>query len=332
MLKRPSVEYNLTDHCNLRCTACARGSPLLDEKFSSVEQFARELGRLSGALHCTELRIGGGEPLLHPQLLDFLRAARASGVADEVVLLTNGVLLHQAPEELWELIDGMWLSLYPGVTIRIPIAECERLAREHGVKLSVRQADEFSHILLNQRNEDTEAVELVYRACKAAREWSCHTVHEGRFYKCSTAPFTAQRLALLGGRFSENARDFVSLDRPSLPEALSAYLADERPLAACAFCLGSSGPSLPNRQLNREALVASKTEDHRATAALVAQVLMAERDRDASRAGLEGARAELAAARESLGQVASDLRELRGSWSWRLSAPLRWLGRLVRGR
>jgi GTP 3',8-cyclase len=332
MLERPSVEYNLTDHCNLRCTACARGSPLLDEKFSSVQQFAEELRGLAGALHCSEIRIGGGEPLLHPELLDFLRVARESGVADEVVLLTNGVLLHQAPEQLWELIDGMWLSLYPGVTIRLPIAECERLARKHGVKLSVRKADEFAHILLNQRNQDEEAVELVYRTCKAAREWSCHTVHEGRFYKCSTAPFTGERIALLGGRFEEDPRDFVRLDDPLLPDALTSYLADERPLAACAFCLGSSGPSLPNRQLNNQALAASKTEDHRATTALVGQVLKAERDRDALASQLTEARAEVETARGALARTASDLREVYASWSWRLTAPIRRLVRGLRGR
>lgn len=332
MLERPSVEYNLTDHCNLSCTACARGSPLLDEKLSSVEQFAEELRAVAGALHCDEMRIGGGEPLLHPRLLDFLRVARESGVADEVVLLTNGVLLHQAPEELWQLIDGMWLSLYPGVRIRIPIAECERLAQKHAVKLSVRRADEFAHILLNQRNEDEEAVGLIYRTCKAAREWSCHTVHDGRFYKCSTAPFTGERIRRLGGRFEENARDFVRLDQPSLPQALVSYLADERPLAACAFCLGSSGPSLPNRQLNKQALAASAVEDHRATVALVGQVLKAERDRDALASQLTQARAELGTARDALARIASELGQVYASWSWRLSAPIRRVVRRLRGR
>ena len=278
MLERPSVEYNLADHCNLACTACARGSPYLAKKFAGLEQFTEELRRLAGGLHCREIRIGGGEPLLHPQLFDFLRAARQSGVADDVVLLTNGVLLHQAPEELWELIDGMWLSLYPGVTVRIPIAECERLATAHGVKLSVRHADEFAHILLNQRNEDEEAVELIYRTCKAAREWSCHTVHEGRFYKCSTAPFTRDRIALAGGRFEETPRDSVRLDDPALSSALASYLADERPLAACAFCLGSSGPAVANRQLSKRAVAASLSEDHREIASRVGRMLKAQHD------------------------------------------------------
>ncbi len=332
MLERPSVEYNLADHCNLSCTACARGSPFLDTKFAEVEPFADELRRLAGALHTREIRIGGGEPLLHPRLLDFLRAARQSGIADHVVLITNGVLLHEAPEELWELIDGMWLSLYPGVKLRISIEECHRLAERHGVDLSVRQADRFSHILLNQRNEDAEAVELIYRSCKAAREWSCHTVHEGRFYKCSTAPFTRDRIGRLGGHFEENARDSVNLEDPALPDALASYLADERPLAACAFCLGSSGPTVPNRQLNKQAVAASLAEDHRVTATLVGQALKVERDREAVAGRLAETRAQLATAREDLGRTASELGQVYASWSWRLTDPGRRLLRALRGR
>jgi MoaA/NifB/PqqE/SkfB family radical SAM enzyme len=316
MLRRPSVEYNLTDHCNLSCTACARGSPLLADKLTDLDAFATEVRELAAAMHCDELRIGGGEPLLHPKLLEFLRVAGESGLADEVVLITNGVLLHQAPEQLWELIDGMWLSLYPGVKLRISLDECRRLAERHAVRLSVRQADEFSLILLNQRNEDAEAVDLVYRSCKAAREWSCHTIHEGRFYKCSTAPFTEARVARLGGRFEENSRDFVRLDDASLPSALASYLADERPLAACAWCLGSNGPSLPNRQLNKQALAASEHEDHRLATALVGRALKAERDREELLGRLERAEGELGGVYES--------------WSWRLTAPVRSLLRALK--
>jgi MoaA/NifB/PqqE/SkfB family radical SAM enzyme len=318
MVERPSVEYNLTEHCNLSCTACARGSPMLERSLTALDTFTSDLRALARGLHCTEVRIGGGEPLLHPQLIEFLRAARASGIADRVVLLTNGVLLHQAPTELWQLIDGMWLSLYPGVKIRIPIEECERLARAHGVELKVCRGDNFAHILLNQRNDDDEAVELIYGACKAAREWSCHTVHQGRFYKCSTAPFTGERLARLGQGFAEDPRDFVALDDPALPEAIARYLADERSLAACRYCLGSSGPQVPNRQLNKQALLASMAEDHRITAALVGRALRSER--------------ELALSREQLQRKDAELLDLRSSWSWRSTAPLRRVLRALRGR
>ena len=34
-LTRLSVEYSLTEHCNISCHACAHASPLLAEKFAA---------------------------------------------------------------------------------------------------------------------------------------------------------------------------------------------------------------------------------------------------------------------------------------------------------
>jgi len=104
-IHRRSVEYNLTEHCNLRCRGCGHASPLLPEKFASLAAFRADLEALAEAFHSDELRIVGGEPLLHPQLLDFLREARRINVADRIVLYTNGVLLYKASVELWQLVD-----------------------------------------------------------------------------------------------------------------------------------------------------------------------------------------------------------------------------------
>ena len=118
-IHRRSVEYNLTEHCNLRCRGCGHASPLLPEKFASLAAFRADLEALAEAFHSDELRIVGGEPLLHPQLLDFLREARRINVADRIVLYTNGVLLYKASVELWQLVDEIYLSVYPGVRRRL---------------------------------------------------------------------------------------------------------------------------------------------------------------------------------------------------------------------
>ncbi|HEY1452878.1 MAG TPA: hypothetical protein VGF57_05390, partial [Roseiarcus sp.] len=96
-LTRRSFDFNLTEHCNLSCCECDHASPLLASKFASVESFSWDLEALARVFHSKQIRILGGEPLLHPQLTGFLTEARRIGVADSIVLITNGVLLHQAP-------------------------------------------------------------------------------------------------------------------------------------------------------------------------------------------------------------------------------------------
>jgi MoaA/NifB/PqqE/SkfB family radical SAM enzyme len=262
-IHRRSVEYNLTEHCNLRCRGCGHASPLLPEKFASLTAFRADFEALAEAFHSDELRIVGGEPLLHPQLLDFLREARRINVADRIVLYTNGVLLHKASVELWQLVDEIYLSVYPGVRRRLDESECALLCRENGVKLTIYRAADFEQMTVNNRIEDGKLVQVIYDNCKQRGETSCHTAYEGRFYKCPVAAFTKARLARSGIPFQEQASDWVDLhNEANLERQLETYLTSTSPLTACSFCLGDSGPTFKHEQLNRAGLQHWLEEDN----------------------------------------------------------------------
>jgi MoaA/NifB/PqqE/SkfB family radical SAM enzyme len=262
-IHRRSVEYNLTEHCNLRCRGCGHASPIFPEKFASLAAFHADLEALAEVFHSDELRIVGGEPLLHPQLLDFLREARRIGIADRIVLYTNGVLLHGASAELWQSVDEIYLSVYPGVRRRLDESECERLCRENGVKLTIYRAAHFEQMTVNNRIEDGELVQAIYDNCKQRAETSCHTAYEGRFYKCPVAAFTKARLARSGIAFPEQESDWVDLhDEANLERQLETYLTSTSPLTACSFCLGDSGPTFKHEQLNRVGLQHWMEEDN----------------------------------------------------------------------
>lgn len=87
------IYFYLTRDCNLRCRHCwispdfqsatTSSSYLPLDLFKSIIAEARPLG-LNG------LKLTGGEPLLHPQILDILDVIRAEGLA--VSIETNGVL------------------------------------------------------------------------------------------------------------------------------------------------------------------------------------------------------------------------------------------------
>jgi hypothetical protein len=96
-----------------------------------------------------------------------------------------------------------------------------------------------------------------------AHAWSCHAVYEGRYYKCAQAPFLEYRLSLLGIDVENKHVDGVPLhDNPNLRAQLEEYLADTRPLLACDYCLGTSGPQRPHRGLNKRGLQEWLAEDH----------------------------------------------------------------------
>lgn len=265
-----SFAYILTLRCNLACHACDQAAPLAETGFVSPEVFRRDLAALAPVLHTGALRITGGEPLLHPQLLEILGLARASGIADCLRLLTNGLLLHRAPTELWKLVDDICISLYPDVKLPQPFSAYAETARRHGVILRPIEQGSFLQSILNTRIESPELVERVYRQCRMAHQWSCHALHGGHYFKCTIAPQFGWRLARLGIAYDASVDGVPVHNNPALAEQLERYLNDDRPLAACAYCLGTCAPRERHRLLDRQGVEAWWREDHAAVIAATA--------------------------------------------------------------
>jgi organic radical activating enzyme len=262
-LHQTAAEYNLTEHCNLKCAGCNHASHQLPKKFAVLTECQRDLMALAQVLQLDELKFVGGEPLLHPELPEFLRMARAVGIADQITLVTNGVLLPKMPEFIYSLIDRLWISDYPSVKLQLDLQRIESLCQEHDVVLWHKPTPTFQLSLINHKLQDAALVQEIYSQCGYAHLWSCHTIHEGRYYKCSPAPFIPARLALAGIPYVAAKTDSVVLnENPNLHAELAAYLADEKPLSACSHCLAQLGRDIPSRQLNKAELARELKEDH----------------------------------------------------------------------
>jgi hypothetical protein len=269
-IRRKAAEYNVVEHCNLKCALCDHSSPLLPRKFADLESFRADLRVLSSVLHLDELKLLGGEPLLHPDLVSFLQVARESGLAERITLVTNGVLLHRADPKIFDWIDMLWISTYPGVKIRADLTALRKLAQERGFRLRLKAIAAFRQTALNSRNGNDALVSRIYRSCHLAHVWSCHTIHEGRYFKCSPAPFLQPRMALRGTAVDNRPRDGVAIHgNPMLRSDLERYLASAEPLEACFYCLGSVGREFPHRQLDRPGLLAERDAAHESPGELI---------------------------------------------------------------
>jgi len=85
-----SLEVNLVDHCNIRCWGCCALSPMLNESTLPPALLQRDLEVAKTCLQPTYLKMVGGEPLLHPQLIECLTVAKTSGVSNILSMTTNG--------------------------------------------------------------------------------------------------------------------------------------------------------------------------------------------------------------------------------------------------
>lgn len=247
-----SLEYPIVDHCNLRCANCDHASPFLPAKFVEMEQFASDLEALAQVAVAEEFRILGGEPLLHPKLVDLMKIARSAAIGKSLTLVTNGSLLHRAPVAMWGMIDRLWVSVYPSVHRRMSFEEIRLRCEEAGVIADIRPIESFHQTIMPRRNPDRSLVAQIYRDCKLAHEWKCYTVYHGMFYKCAPAPYLRKRVSLDLDESALSVSDGVMLKRSTdLRRDLLAYLSSSRPLIACEYCLGSNGPEVSHSQLAR---------------------------------------------------------------------------------
>jgi uncharacterized radical SAM superfamily Fe-S cluster-containing enzyme len=85
------IEIN--EHCNLTCPTCFAGSSPLKQTHRSLPEIERMLDALIEAEREPDVvQISGGEPTIHPQIIDILRLCKTKPIR-HLMLNTNGIRL-----------------------------------------------------------------------------------------------------------------------------------------------------------------------------------------------------------------------------------------------
>jgi cyclic pyranopterin phosphate synthase len=99
-----NLRISVTDRCNIRCYYCmpehavefvSRAEILT---FEEIERFAR----IATSLGVTKIRVTGGEPLVRKNLDVLIRRLTSIDTVQDLALTTNGVLLAEQAEMLYE--------------------------------------------------------------------------------------------------------------------------------------------------------------------------------------------------------------------------------------
>jgi len=249
VLNRTCV-VNVVEHCNLRCRSCAHLSPVLPKFFVDPDALRLDLTALARSYHAEVLKILGGEPLLHPDLLEVLMAARQSRVADKLEIWTNGLLLPRMERGVWEVVDSVRISLYPGRSLgQQKLDACVDLARRYNVSIRYKHYQAFQESYSEQGTDDAELVERIYATCNDAHRWRCHTVANGWFFKCAQSYMIPKGMSLGSQAVYRNGIQIE--DSPGFRDRLLSYLTSPQPLPSCRNCLGSAGRYIEHQQVRR---------------------------------------------------------------------------------
>ncbi|MCE5195438.1 MAG: 4Fe-4S cluster-binding domain-containing protein [Nitrospiraceae bacterium] len=230
------------DYCNISCMDCNHAASAAGSSKADPDSIFDALSILSKYYRSHALKIVGGEPLLHPDLLLLIRAVRKSNICKHLALVTNGIFLNRMSDDIWRELDEVELSIYPETKsiLKKYLPDIKQSAVKHKVKLVISPYKKFRITFSTIGTTNAELIRLIYKNCRLANLWGCQSIHEGYFFKCPQCIYIPRILDSKAGY--DYKRDGVRItDSPNILRDLSEYLSSQEPLRACRYCLGSSG-------------------------------------------------------------------------------------------
>lgn len=213
----------------------------------SPEVLARDLANLSKVVHFQRIQMVGGEPTLHKDLAQMMHVARESGIANEVMVITNGSRLNQMSNDFWRTLDILQLSIYPRLDPKIPELAARKCAEFE------RQFHSTTYTEFHQQFRATPNDGAHFGTCHWKND--CWTCHDSRFYLCPQSAFFPK--AFMG---LEEGVDGLPLEGLT-QEVFDAFISRTEPLNACRICMANEMKPKPWAEANgREEWIAKSTQ------------------------------------------------------------------------
>lgn len=248
-----SLEIHVSYHCNLSCKGCSHMSPLENETFINEEEIYDNLKVLSKYLHCTYIRLIGGEPTLNNNLASIAKRIKDINIADNVVIATNGIFLDKIKEDVLENIDMLEISNYhysDYLTNKI-INFANEIKDKYNIKTYMYMYKNFRESISYKENNNLDLVKKIYDTCIIAHDWQCFNVFEGYIFKCPQAMAISRNI-----KGDTNDINGIKIEeKESLEKELEDYINNSKPLKACSNCLGSVGKFIEMKQVSKDKFI-----------------------------------------------------------------------------
>ena len=236
MILIPHLETDLTVACQLSCVACNHMVPMwrdLGVWRADSKQVERDLNNLARVVHANAWAAIGGEPLLHRNIVEIQEIARKSGIADQIEVWTNGLLLDTMPVEFWRAVDVIVLSIYDGKHDDDSLARIRHKACHECVELVVKDERTWHNFRTNLEPVPTNAADTKRKFDGCFFRQFSRVANRGYFYTCCCAPHMP---VLLQGR--SHGSDGIAINEHLTEATLRAYLERSEPLGCCTICAG----------------------------------------------------------------------------------------------
>jgi lipopolysaccharide biosynthesis glycosyltransferase len=232
-----SFEISICGHCNMKCRGCAHFAPLVKEDYADFPETDRAFTRLGQLFNgeAESIHLLGGEPLLHPQINDFMKSVRRHFPVGRIELVTNGLMLPNMEDSFWNTCRENKIQVsvtkYP---VEFDYIAVQALAAYHGVVFGYYNNSDLTEVTFNRLPLDLSGAQdpdNSFLNCYLAN--TCITLKNGRLFPCSIAPnmaYFAERFGGLDASREDSIDIFHARDKEEILEFLSL------PFPLCRYC------------------------------------------------------------------------------------------------
>lgn len=233
-----TVSVSLTEKCSLNCQNCAAFVPYFAKpKNYDKNTIITSIINLSKSVDAINvLTMFGGEPFLHPDLIEICEAASELDNVKRINLITNGTILpsETSIKKLSELVSTIYISNYGSLSTKKK--EIHKLCIDNNIILELDEDDALWSDLgsFDIKNRTKDEKTRLFKSCWRAR--NNHLLLDGNLYICSYSAFT-NKLKII----SQEKIDYVDLISEGkkefeIREEINFLFKQRKFIDACGYC------------------------------------------------------------------------------------------------
>ena len=227
----------LVTHCNLNCMYCDHFSPLANEKFYSVGELKKQFERMNLVFNVQNIGLMGGEPLLHPDIINIVKITRKIFKNSNILIYTNGILLQSKSDIFFKVCSEngiiFHLSMYD---IKLDIKKIIDLFRKHNIRYFLNYDTNGQYRTMYKPCLDLSGQQDAddsYKSCWMKNE-NCIYLEDGKLFKCTIAGNVQHFNKYFNINLEVTPKDYLDIFSKLSFEQIDSYFSNT--IDFCKYC------------------------------------------------------------------------------------------------